>query len=109
MAYLTGVSANAGGRVDAEPFVSYAWRHLLWVRLLCLCYLPTVYFTFGPSKRRTHACAISMPAMQYIHSACLTGRGVCIHVSHTFNTGYLPLNYSSNPGVNVSDREGCRR
>ena len=29
-------------------------------------------------------------------------------VSHPFNTGCLPLSYSSNPGVNaVSHREGC--
>ena len=34
--------------------------------------------------------------------------GDCMIVYHTpFNTGYLPLNNSSNPGVIVSDREGC--
>ena len=26
-------------------------------------------------------------------------------ISHTFNTGYFPLNYSGNPGVDVSYRE----
>ena len=37
-----------------------------------------------------------------IHTACICQGGTRRHSSlaHPFNTGYLPLNYSSNPGVN---------
>jgi hypothetical protein len=31
---------------------------------------------------------------------------MCKHVSHPFNTGRLPLNYSDNPGVSVSHTKG---
>jgi hypothetical protein len=33
--------------------------------------------------------------------------GQCINVSHPFNTGYSPLSYSGNPGLNAPYREAC--
>jgi hypothetical protein len=32
---------------------------------------------------------------------------MCITLFHPFNAAYLPLDYSGNPGVNVSHREEC--
>ena len=50
-----------------------------------------------------HFVSHDAPALPVHSSACVSDREGCVraNVSHPFNTGCLPLNYSGNPGVST--------